>query len=103
MIIVSIDLTSVIVACIAGAPGIIAAIYGRGIRTAIKPPSGGTIGEAVEKAHHLGAVNSGLLVGISKELATGNDKTVGDMLTEIHGATSEQAIPFDTHGEPESK
>lgn len=99
----SIDLTSVIVACIAGAPGIIAAIYGRGIRTAIKPPSGGTIGEAVEKAHHLSSVNSGLLVGISKELATGNDKTVGDMLTEIHGAASEQSLPFDVHEDKGTK
>lgn len=32
-----------------------------------------------------------------QELKTGNDKTVGEMLTEVHGKESMQATGFETH------
>lgn len=34
----------------------------------------------------------------SRALVTGNDKTVGEMVTEVHGAVSEEATTFPTHG-----
>jgi len=39
-------------------------------------------------------------VDVKQQLVTGNDKTVGEMLTEVHGKESEQTTPFDTHREP---
>lgn len=30
-------------------------------------------------------------------LKTGNEKSVGDMVTEIHGQDSQQSTPYDTH------
>lgn len=37
-------------------------------------------------------------VGVVKtQLVTGNDKTVGEMLTEVHGKESLQDTNFDTH------
>lgn len=39
-------------------------------------------------------------VGVVKtQLVTGNDKTVGEMVTEVHGKESAQATVFETHGE----
>lgn len=35
--------------------------------------------------------------GVSSQLTTGNDKTVGEMVTEVHGHDSAQETPFDTH------
>lgn len=32
-----------------------------------------------------------------QQLRTGNDKTVGEMVTEVHGKDSMQATEFDTH------
>jgi biopolymer transport protein ExbB/TolQ len=34
----------------------------------------------------------------TKALKTGNDKSVGEMVTEVHGVSSEEATPFRTHG-----
>lgn len=36
---------------------------------------------------------------IRHELVTGNDKTVGEMVTEVHGKESEQSTAFETHRE----
>lgn len=36
---------------------------------------------------------------VKHELVTGNDKTVGEMLTEVHGKESVQSTTFETHGE----
>jgi len=36
---------------------------------------------------------------VKADLVTGNDKTVGDMVTEVHGAASNEATTFETHGE----
>ncbi len=36
----------------------------------------------------------------ARSLKTGNAKTVGTMVTEVHGVTSEEATPFLTHGSP---
>ncbi len=33
----------------------------------------------------------------SHELVTGNNKTVGEMVTEIHGAASNERTQYDTH------
>lgn len=33
----------------------------------------------------------------ARSLVTGNEKTVGEMVTEVHGATSEEATTFGTH------
>ena len=32
-----------------------------------------------------------------KQLVTGNEKTVGEMVTEVHGKESERATDFQTH------
>ena len=32
------------------------------------------------------------------QLKTGNEKTVGEMVTEVHGEASAQATPYQTHG-----
>lgn len=37
---------------------------------------------------------------IRNELVTGNDKTVGEMVTEVHGKESAQQTEFDTHRQP---
>lgn len=34
---------------------------------------------------------------VGRQLVTGNDKTVGEMVTEVHGKESEQATSFETH------
>lgn len=34
-----------------------------------------------------------------RQLKTGNDKTVGEMLTEVHSKESVQAVEFQTHRE----
>lgn len=31
------------------------------------------------------------------QLKTGNDKTVGEMVTEVHGKESQQSTEFETH------
>ena len=36
-------------------------------------------------------------VAVKTQLVTGNDKTVGEMVTEVHGKESVQATGFDTH------
>lgn len=36
-----------------------------------------------------------------RSLKTGNDKSVGDMVTEIHGKESTQGTEFSTHAESE--
>lgn len=35
----------------------------------------------------------------SRQLKTGNDKTVGEMVTDVHGEASHQATGYDTHRE----
>lgn len=47
------------------------------------------------RAQRLGKSNA-------QQLVTGNDKTVGEMLTEVHGKESLQDTDFDTHPEPEA-
>lgn len=44
------------------------------------------------RAQRLGKQNAAQLV-------TGNDKTVGEMVTEVHGKESQQATTFETHHE----
>lgn len=34
----------------------------------------------------------------ARALKTGNEKSVGQMLTEVHGQESEQSTPYETHG-----
>jgi hypothetical protein len=34
---------------------------------------------------------------VKQELVTGNDKTVGEMVTEVHGKESQQDTDFETH------
>lgn len=38
---------------------------------------------------------------VRKQLVTGNNKTVGEMVTEVHGKESLQDTDFDTHVEGE--
>lgn len=35
---------------------------------------------------------------IKQQLVTGNDKTVGEMVTEVHGKESAQETGYETHG-----
>jgi hypothetical protein len=35
----------------------------------------------------------------ARSLKTGNEKTVGEMVTEVHGSESNQGTTYDTHGE----
>lgn len=35
-----------------------------------------------------------------KQLMTTNDKTVGTMVSEVHGEASHEGTPFPTHGPP---
>lgn len=37
----------------------------------------------------------------SAQLRTGNNKTVGEMVTEVHGADSIQSTAYNTHGREE--
>lgn len=61
MLAAGIDWTQVMVALIAAVPSTIAAVGVIRLRRDAKPPSGGTIGERVEQAHDLVAVNTVML------------------------------------------
>lgn len=77
----------VALALIAAIPGIIAAFYAhrntKQLDTGPGKPPIGLVAASVTEA-----------------LATGNDKTVGEMVTEVHGVTSVEKTPFETHGAP---
>lgn len=45
-----------------------------------------------------GKANAQQLASASRQLVTGNDKTVGEMVTEIHGEASNEGTSFPTHG-----
>jgi hypothetical protein len=44
-----------------------------------------------------------VLTDVQQQLVTGNNKTVGEMVTESHGALSQEATPFRTHDDPPKK
>jgi hypothetical protein len=44
-----------------------------------------------------------VLTDVQAQLVTGNDKTVGEMVTEAHGALSQEETPFPTHGDSSGK
>lgn len=55
------DLTQVLIALIAGLPGIIAAIAAMRVHSQIKTPSGDSLGTVVERTHDLTAANTALM------------------------------------------
>ncbi len=69
MMVAAVNWTNVLVALIAGAPAIIAAIFGARIAKAIKTPSGARIGAVAESTHQTGVANNLLL----KAAANGDD------------------------------
>lgn len=59
MLLAMTDWTNVLVALIAGLPAILSAVFAYLIHRDSKIPSGGTLGEAVEKTHALAAISVG--------------------------------------------
>lgn len=62
---------------------LVAAIIGVLNRKALKTGTGDTLGHIVSDT--------------SAQLVTGNDKTAGEMITELHGEASAQSTPYETH------
>lgn len=56
MTLAAIDWTNVIVSAIFTTPAVIAALYARSNKRAIKTPSGSTIGQVMERTHNLSAI-----------------------------------------------
>lgn len=71
----SIDWTNVIVAAIAVIPSVISALIAVSVRRQIRMPSGGTIGEIVEKGHHTGIANNLLLRVLNGQTMPAPDMT----------------------------
>jgi len=61
------------------------------------------VGLINHKALQTGEASGGKSIGlvaaqVSHALQTGNDKTPGEMITELHGESSAQQTPYETHG-----
>lgn len=67
-----IDWTNVLIALIAGAPGIIAALYGRSVHGQVQTPSGKPLGEVAEYAHDTAIANNLLLSRANGQTKTAN-------------------------------
>lgn len=64
-------------------PAIIAAVVGLLNRKALRTGSVQTVGQ--------------IATDVSHQLVTGNDKTVGEMVADVHGVASTDAVPFTQH------
>jgi hypothetical protein len=82
----------VALALISGLPAILAAVYALLNRRQLNTGNGP------------GAKPVGQLIAdVQAQLVTGNDKTVGEMVTEAHGQASDEGTSFPTHAPPERR
>lgn len=63
---------------------LVAAIVSLLNRRQLKTANGTTIGRIASDVSH--------------QIVTGNDKTLGEMVTEVHGAAATDSAPFEKHG-----